>query len=235
VINGCDVTLRIVFRGDEYDVPFVSRTMRDRWAVLKEEAGIEGDYVKRSLNIRTGTTGGFTTPVTLGTARLLLCLMFGSIDDGVFVTETRGLYRYQLNMKPTELTECFSIIEEWGANRKLYPEVVVKSFELRAHRGENVMVRFNVEGNRKSVTTTGIAGNVKPRTLPPERFNENGNVYTIDGITCNSIYAITLFCDKTNSLKTQIVLHRILRSDELPVHINKKSPPQAAGYQTPKE
>jgi hypothetical protein len=220
MINGCDVTLRIGFRGDEYDVPFVSRTVRDRWAVLKEEAGIEGGYVCKSLNMRTGTTGGFTTPVTLETARLLLTLMFGSIDGGVFVTETRGLYRYQLQMKPAGLTECFSIIEEWGMNRKVYPEVVVKSFELRVHREENIMVHFDIDGDTKSVMTQRVVEKACYHSPAPERFNENGNVYTIDGITCNSIYAITLSCDKTNSLKTQIVLHRILESDELPVHIN---------------
>jgi hypothetical protein len=209
-----------MFRGGEYDVPFVSRTVRDRRAVLREEAGIEGNYARRSLNVMTGTTGGFTAPLTLGTARLFLTLMFGEIDGGVFVTETRGLYRYQLNMKPAGLTESFSIIEEWGMSRKLYADVVVKSFELRVHREENVMARFDVEGNTKAIITTRIAEGVKPRTLPPERFNENGNVYTIDGITCNSIYAITLSCEKSHSLKTQIVLHRILQSDELPAHIN---------------
>jgi hypothetical protein len=55
-----------------------------------------------------GVTGCVVTPLTIGTAPLLLYLAMGSAGLPVYVSKTRNIYRYKLNLLPAvELGNTF--------------------------------------------------------------------------------------------------------------------------------
>jgi hypothetical protein len=94
------------------------------------------------------------TPLTIGTAPLLLYLAMGSAGLPLYVSETRNIYRYKLDLLPAEDSARFDLVQDrapFGTpngdaenqgfsahlmeRRKLYEGCRVNSFELRIHRG----------------------------------------------------------------------------------------------------
>jgi predicted transposase YbfD/YdcC len=83
-------------------VPYAEETIREAVSLLTEEAAIEGDGSCRAVRKSNGFTGCAVTPLTIGTAPLLLYLAMGSTKLPLYVSETRNLYRYMLNLLPVE-------------------------------------------------------------------------------------------------------------------------------------
>jgi hypothetical protein len=75
------------------------------------------------------------TPLTIGTAPLLLYLAMGSAGLPVYVSEIRNLYRYKLNLLPAEDSARFDLVQERGGSRILYETCAITDFELRINRG----------------------------------------------------------------------------------------------------
>ena len=215
-VNGCDCSIMIKTAHCETDIPYSDETLREAVSLLEEEAAIEGDGVCRAIRKRSGTTGCIITPLTIGTAPLLLYLAMGSAGLPVFVSETRNIYQYSLNLLPMEDTDQFDLIQmrnekgEVRIERRLYEGCRVKGFELRVMRGETVKLRLDICGERSPV--------VYPYTNKFER--ENGEryhgdfvSYQINGKEYTNIYGATLLCKKEGGTKTELWIKRALEID----------------------
>jgi hypothetical protein len=133
-------------------VPYAEETIRETVSLLREEAAIEGDGSCRAIRKSGGVTGCVVTPLTIGTAPLLLCLAMGSAGLPLYVSETRNLYLYRLNLLPVESGSRFDLVQERGGSRILYEGCAVIGFELRFNRGETVHLKLDVKGERPPQT-----------------------------------------------------------------------------------
>jgi hypothetical protein len=78
LVNGCDCSIVIKTSHIEKDIPYSDETLREAVSILQEEASIEGDGVCRDIRKKSGVTGRVVTPLTIGTAPLLLYLAMGA-------------------------------------------------------------------------------------------------------------------------------------------------------------
>jgi hypothetical protein len=223
-VNGCDCSIVIKTVHHEFDVPYSEETIRDAYSLLQEEAAIEGDGQCRAIRKNNGVTGCVVTPLTIGTAPLLLYLAMGSARLPVFVSETRELYQYQLNLLPMEDTDCFDLIQDrtgsGNSERRLFEYCRVKGFELRINRDEAVKLKLDICGERSPITYQ--EGNLRPAGSAEEpyadifskesgeMFNGNNVIYKINGNKYSNIYGITLTAKKEGGTKTELWIKRIL-------------------------
>jgi hypothetical protein len=205
------------------DIPYSDETIREAVSILQEEAAIEGDGVCRGLRKANGVTGCVVTPLTIGTAPLLLYLAMGFSGNPVYISETRNLYKYELTLLPMEDTDCFALIQDRTSNneqlemsnkRLLYESCRVKEFELRIMRRETIKLKLD------------ICGECAPRIYPyadtfereqGERFNGDYVHYKINGQEYTNIYGITLVSKKEGGTKTELWIKRVLeQGSDLP-------------------
>jgi hypothetical protein len=191
----------------EIDVPYAEETIREAVSLLKEEAAIEGDGSCGAIRKSSGVTGCVVTPLTIGTTPLLLCLAMGSANMPLYVSETRNLYLYKLNLLPVEDGSRFDLAQERGGSRKLYEGCTVTGFELRFNRGETVHLKLDVKGERPPV--------IYPYTDPlpregGERFSGDYVAYRINGTEYRNIYGLTLATKKEGGTKTELWIKRSL-------------------------
>ena len=216
LVNGRDCSLAIRTDQKEFDVPYSDETIREDFILLQEEVAIEGDGVCRAIRKRGGATGCVVTPLTIGTAPLLLSLAMGSAGVPVFVSETRNLYRHSLRLVPFEDSVCFDLIQERAGNReqvignrerKLFERCRVKSFELRIQREEAIKIKL------------GICGEYAPIIYPyqdtaqkeeGERFSSDFVNYKINGKEYINIYGLTISAKKEGGNKTEVWIKRSL-------------------------
>ncbi|WP_461257994.1 hypothetical protein [Treponema sp. R80B11-R83G3] len=175
-------------------------------------------FVCRGLQKICGVTGCVVTPLTIGTAPLLLYLAMGSASEPVLVSETRNLFKYELNLLPMEDTEIFDVIQDRKNERMLFEGCRVSSYELRIMRGENVKLKLDIFGERK------------PRAFPYTDvfLNEQGEIFKSDNVTYKingqeytNIYGVTITSKKQGGTKTELMIKRSLqRGTELPTVIN---------------
>ena len=99
-VQGRDCLIVIKTQYRETGIPYAEETIREAVSLLKEEAAIEGDGFCRAIRKSGGVTGCVVTPLTIGTAPLLLYLAMGSAGLPMYVSETRNLYRYKLDLLP---------------------------------------------------------------------------------------------------------------------------------------
>ena len=161
-INGCDCSIVIRTTHHEFDVPYSEETIR--------EAAIEGDGVCKAILKKSGVTGCVVTPLTIGTAPLLLYLAMGSAGLPVYVSETRSLYRYSLNLLPLEDTDCFDLIQDRGIERRVFEQCRVNGFELRFEKEQAVKLKLDICGERSA--SAYLYTDTFERKLG-ERFNGN--------------------------------------------------------------
>jgi hypothetical protein len=216
-VHGCECSIVIKTTHYEQDIPYSEETIREAVSFLQEEASIEGDGVCRGIRKSNGVMGCVVTPLTLGTAPLLLYLAMGSVGKASFVSETRELYHYQLKLLPLEDTDRFDLIQDRGQERRLFEGCGVKGFELRCLRGEAVKLRLD------------ICGEYPPRVYPytdtfirerGERFNGDKTSYWINGKQYTNIYGVTLSCKKEGGTKTELWIKRALeKGEDLPPNI----------------
>jgi hypothetical protein len=138
----------------------------------------------------------------------------GSAGLPLYVSETRNLYRYKLNLLPVEDGSRFDLVQERGGERKLYEGCAVIGFELRFNRGETVHLKLDVKGERPPV--------VYPYTDPltteaGERFSGDYVIYRINGTEHTNIYGLTLSTKKEGGTRTELWIKRALeQGNDLP-------------------
>jgi len=227
-VYGRDCTIVIKTSHHEFDVPYSEETIREAVSLLQEEAAIEGNGQCKAIVKKNGLTGCVVTPLTIGTVPLLLYLAMGSVGKPVFISETRNLYRYQLDLLPMENSDCFDLIQDRSINneqltvnneRKLFECCRVKSFELRFENDEIIKLKLDVTGERVPVTYlyTDLIQKEKG-----EIFNSNNVTYKINGRDYSNIYGLTIIAKKESGTKTEIWIKRTINKDfELPNNIEK--------------
>ena len=209
--RGCFIVIKTQYR--ETGIPYAEETIREAISLLTEEAPIEGDGSCRTIRKSVGVTGCVVTPLTIGTAPLLLYLAMGSVaTEGclglpLYVSESRNLYRYKLDLLPAEDSTRFDLVQERGGSRKLYEGCAVTGFELRIVRGEAVKLKLDISGERSAA--------VYPYTDPVktevgERFMGDEVTYRINGMEYANIYGLTLSTKKEGGTKTELWIKRSL-------------------------
>ncbi|MCL2410641.1 MAG: hypothetical protein FWC97_03260 [Treponema sp.] len=222
-VQGCDCSIVIKTAHKEYDIPYAEETVREAISLLHEEASIEGDGVCRATVKKSGVTGCVVTPLTIGTAPLLLYLAMGSaglMRNGVpmFVSETRDLYKYDLTLSPLEDADRFGLIQSRGNGdsgvRRLFDGCGVIGFELRFLRNETVKLKLDITSEKPPA--------VFSNTDTFER--ENGERFSGDNVSClingkeyKNIYGLTLSVKKEGGTRTELWIKRSLeKSADLP-------------------
>ena len=199
-VNGRDCSIVIKTSHKEMDVPYSEETIREAVSILQEEAAIEGDGVCKGIRKVVGVTGCVVTPLTIGTAPLLLYIAMGAVGFPVFVSETRNLFRYFLSLLPLEDSERFDLIQDRGGERKLFEGCGVYGFELRILRGEAIKLKLD------------ICGECSPRVYPytdtiekrnEERFSGDFTRFWFNGKENKNIYGVTILCKKEGGTKTE--------------------------------
>jgi hypothetical protein len=206
-INGCDCSIVIKTTHCEKDIPYSDETLREAVSLLEEEAAIEGDGCCRAIRKNTGVTGCIITPLTIGTAPLLLCLAMGSAGKPVFVSETRELYKYTLNLLPLEDTDLFDLVQDRGEERRFFEGCRIKGFELRIMRDEALKLKLEIYGERNPITYH--YGDTCEKENG-ERFSGDGVTYKINGQEYNNIYGVTLTSKKEGGTRTELWIKRAL-------------------------
>ena len=218
-IQGCDCSIVIKTTHKEFDVPYSEETIREAVSVLQEEAAIEGDGNCKAIVKKRGVTGCIVTPLTLGTVPFLLYLAMGSVGKPVFISETRDLYRYQLDLLPIHDSECFDLVQDRGVERFVFDQCRVSGFELRFEREQNIKLKLDICGERSAYAYLYTD---KIEKAKGELFSSNNVQYKINGRDYSNIYGLTLLANKENGTKTEIWIKRTLNSDvELPNNIEK--------------
>jgi len=207
LVNGCDCSIVIKTTHTETDIPFSEETLREAVSLLEEEAAIEGNGTCKAIQKTGGTTGCIVTPLTIGTAPLLLYLGMGSAGNPVFISETRNLYKYSLNLLPMEDTELFDLIQDRGGERRLFEGCRVKGFELRIMREEAIKLKLDICGERYPVVFQ-YTETLKKES--GERFSGDGVTHKINGQEFKNIYGVTLTSKKEGGTKTEIWIKRAL-------------------------
>jgi hypothetical protein len=191
----------------EMGVPYSEETIREAVSLLKEEAPIEGDGLCRAMRKSGGVTGCVVTPLTIGTAPLLLSLAMGSAGLPLYVSETRNLYLYKLNLLPVEGGSRFDLVQDRGGSRILYEGCAVSGFELRFNRGETVHLKLDICGERPPAIYPYTD---KLTTETGERFSGDKVTYRINGNEYRNIYGLTISTKKEGGTRTELRLKRSL-------------------------
>ena len=206
-VKGCDCSIVVKTSHREIDVPYSEETLREAVSLLQEEAAIEGDGVNKAIRKRGGVTGCIVTPLTIGTAPLLLYLAMGAAEVPVFVSETRDLYKYSLSLLPMEDTDYFDLMQDRGTERKLFESCRVKGFELRIIRDEAIKLKLDIQGEYQAVTYPYTDTFVRETG---ERFSGDNVKYRINGQEHKNIYGLTLATKKEGGTKTELWIKRAL-------------------------
>jgi hypothetical protein len=222
-VQGSDCSIIIKTTLHEFDVPYSEETIREAVSLLQEKASIEGDGANRAIRKSNGVTGCVVTPLTIGTAPLLLYLAMGSAGLPVFISETRDLYQYQLNLMPMEDTDCFDLVQdrqgkseklEVKNERRLFEGCRVKGFELRIMREETLKLKLDVCSERPPVVYP--YADTFSRTSG-ERFSGDNVSYKINGKKYENVYGLTLISKKEGGTISELWIKRILdRGSDLP-------------------
>jgi transposase-like protein len=213
-------------------IPYSTETIREAVYFLQEEASIEGDGVCRGIRKSGGVTGCDVTPLTIGTAPLLLFLAMGSSESPLFVSQTRNVYLHFLCLTSLEDSESFSLIQDrrirneqlvMSNERKLYEGCGVSGFELRIMREESIKLKLDVKSDctPRAYTYTDTArsqtSEMSSTVIGKERFNGDFVTYKINGQEYKNIYGVTLSTKKENGTKTELLIKRALENnDDLP-------------------
>ncbi len=218
LVQGSDCSIVIITAHREIDIPFSDETLREAVEILQEEASIEGDGVCRGLRKPDGVKGCIVTPLTLGTAPILLYLAMGAVGSPVFVPETKNLFKYLLNNTPLEDTEHFSLLQDRKTERLFYEYCRVFEFELRIMRDEAIKLKLDIVGEYPA---REYPYNDSFEREAGERFNGDSVTYRINAQEYKNIYGLTLVSKKRGGTKTELWVKRSLqRGSDLPFDID---------------
>jgi hypothetical protein len=207
LVNGCDCLIAIKTQYLAMGAPYAEETIREAVCLLQEEAAIEGDGSRGVIRKSRGITGCVVTPLTIGTAPLFWCLAMGSAEIPFYVSETRNIYLYRLNLLPVEGSARFDLVQERGGSQTLYQGCAVAGFELRCNRGEAIRLRLDIQGE----WPPAVYPYIDPLKIEMgERFSSDYVVYRINKMKHTNIYGITLTADKKDGTKTELWIKRAL-------------------------
>ena len=209
MVQGSECSIVIKTTHCEMDVPYSEETIREAVSFIQEEASIEGIGVCGGIRINRGVIGCVVTPLTIYTVPLFLYLAMGSIGNPVYVSETRNVYRYYLNLLPLEDSGFFSLIQDRGNERKLFEGCKVKGFELRIMRGEAVKLKLDIYGENPSIVYPFVN---KSKLFSEECFNGDCVTYRINNQEYKNIYGMTLLTKKESGIKTELLIKRVLEN-----------------------
>jgi len=217
LVNGSDCSIVIKTDSMEFDVPYSDETIRDEISILEENASIEGDGICKCIQKKIGIKGCVVTPLTLGTAPLLLYLAMGAVGKPIFISETKNLYKYDLTLVPTEGTRDFELIQDRVNGKVKFISCRVVGFELRIIRDEAVKLKLNIAGCFPAMEYQ-YKNDLGRDT--GERFNGNSVTYLINGQENKNIYGVTFVSKKKGGTKTEIWIKRALQKEkEIPFEI----------------
>ena len=209
-VNCCDCSIVMKTAHCEIDIPYSDETIREAVSLLEEEAAIEGSGSCKAIRKVTGATGCVVTPITIETAPLLFCLAMGSAGKPVYVSGTRKLYRYSLDLLPMEDTIHFDFIQKHGDERRLFEGCRVKDFELRVLRDEALKLKLEVTSERQPIAMLDTDSFYRKCG---ERFSGDYVTYRINGKDYQNIYGITLVSRKEGGTKTELWIKRALEQE----------------------
>jgi hypothetical protein len=226
-VNGCDCSIVIKTSHCEKDIPYSSETIREAVSILEEEAAIEGNGVCRAIRKKNGVTGCIVTPLTIGTVPLLFYLAMGSAGKPVYLSDTRDIYKYDLDLLPVENSDCFDLIqdrrirnEELGNRneRWLFEGCRVKGFELRVMRDEVIKLKLDICGERPPVVYPYLD---KVGSETGRKFSGDFVTYRINDKEYKNVYGMTLMSKKMGGTKTELWIKRALENvSDLPAIID---------------
>jgi hypothetical protein len=202
MINGSDCGILIRTKYQAADLPYSEESVRDAISILKDW---DGAFAERRVN---GVTGCVVTPLTIGTAPLLLGLVMGTAGKPVIVSDTKTLFRHTAELTNLRSAKKFDLIQDRGDKRVLFERCKVKRFELRVFRDEAIKLKIDLtsaNGGQEIGTEPH-----KRREQNEERFNGNGVNYFVNGVAYRNIYGVTIRTWKDGGLCTEVRLHRIL-------------------------
>jgi len=211
----CSIVVKTAHR--EIDIPYSDETLREAIEILQEEASIEGDGVCRGLRKISGVKGCIVTPLTIGTAPLLLYLALGAVGSPVFISETKNLFKYKIHNVPLEDTDHFDLIQDRKNERLFFEYCRVFEFELRIMRDEAIKLKLDIVGEWP---TRAYPYNDIFEREQGERFNGDNVTYRINGKEYKNIYGLTLVSKKRGGTKTELWIKRALQTGiEIPFDI----------------
>jgi len=202
----CSIVVKTAHR--EIDIPYSDETLREAVTLLQEEASIEGDGVCRGLRKNSGVKGCIVTPLTIGTAPLLLYLALGAVGSPVFISETKNLFKYKMKNVPLEDTDHFDLIQDRKNERLFFEYCRVFEFELRIMRDEAIKLKFDIVGEWP---TRAYPYNDTFEREQGERFSGDNVTYLINGQEYKNIYGLTLVSKKRSGTKTELWIKRSLQ------------------------
>ncbi|MDR1030193.1 MAG: hypothetical protein LBL76_04910 [Treponema sp.] len=202
----CAIVIRTDYR--EMGIPYSEETVREAAVILREEASIEGDGVCGGIRKSGGATGCVVAPLALGTAPLLLALAMGGAEAPEYVSETRNLYRYALELLPAEDGARFDVVQERGGLRRVYGGCVTAGFELRINWEQAVKLKLDIRGEQAPAMWP--YQEMAP-TETGERFMGDRVRYWINGKEHLNIYGLTIAARKQGGTRTELRLHRVLQ------------------------
>jgi hypothetical protein len=126
----------------------------------------------------------------------------------LYVSETRNLYLYKLNLLPVEDSTRFDLVQVRGDVRKLYEGCAVSGFELRIVRAEVVKLKLDISGERPPALYP--YQEIAP-TEREERFSGDCVTYRINGLEYRNIYGLTVSAKKEGGTKTELWIKRSLQ------------------------
>jgi hypothetical protein len=128
---------------------------------------------------------------------------------GVFVSQTRGLYRFPLVLSAADCSGSVDFVEFRRAGGRVFPACSCAAFELRIMRENVIHAHVDVSGRGK-VSEQITNNNEQITKVREERFRERGVRYEVDGVERDCIYGLTLSVNKLNGTKVEAGIHRIL-------------------------
>jgi len=217
LVNGRDCSIIVKTAHREIDIPFSDETLREAVSFLQEEPPIEGDGICRGIRKIDGVKGCVVTPLTIGTAPILLYLAMGAVGSPIFISETKNLFKYKLNLAPLEDMEKFDLIQYRKNERWLFEYCLVFGFELRIMRDETIKLKLDIVGELPKKEFPYIDDFVREQG---ERFKGECVTYMINGKEYKNIYGVTLVSKKKGGTKTEMWIKRALQQEtEIPTDI----------------
>jgi len=218
LVQGSECSIFVKTAHREIDIPYSDETLREAVTLLQEEASIEGDGVCRGLRKISGIKGCIVTPLTIGTAPLLMYLAMGTAGSPVFISETKNMFKYKMKNVPLEDTDHFVLVQDRKNERLFYEYCHVFEFELRIMRDEAIKLRFDIVG--EWATRAYPFANDTFEKEAGERFNGDNVTYRINGQEYKNIYGLTLVSKKRGGTKTELWIKRALqKGTEIPFDI----------------
>jgi len=222
LVNGRDCSIVIKTVQTEIDVPYSEETIREAVSLLVEEAAIEGDGVRGAIRKSGGVTGCVVTPLTGGTAPLLLYLAFGCTGLAASVSGNSEAGDYSLKLIPFEDSSSFDLIQDregerekrkGKSERRVFEGCRVKGFELRIGREEAIKLKLDIRGKNPPAVYT-FDNNFRAFSYAKQNKRYHGDFvsYRINDKEYHNIYGLTLLSRKKGGTRTEIWIKRALNN-----------------------